>query len=315
MNTTYSIFEYMVFMDKFIAMRAFVRVALSGSFSAAARDQNSSQATISKRVAALEESLGVKLLSRTSRNSALTQAGAEYYEHCVALLAEMDEVEAQVRSQHAAPQGVLRVTAPVAFGRLVLAPLVSEFLQAYPDIQLDMSLVDKQVDLIAEGMDIAIRARKLEDSSLIARPLFDNPMLLVASPKYITVHGIPEQPVDLTEHNCIVYSLFGTSNWLFRHGGKEVSVPVSGSFRSDSGDTNLEVALTGLGITQSPFWMVEEHLRNGRLVRLLPDYQPNPVPFNAVYPHNRYVPLKVRCFIDFLKMKIAKIGGLSESIK
>ncbi len=294
-------------MDQLSAMRAFVRVVQSGSFSAAAREQNSSQATVSKKVAALEAQLGVKLLTRSSRDLSLTQAGVDYYEHCVDLLAELEEVEARVRSQVAAPRGTLRVTAPVPFGRRVLAPLVGEFLQRYPDIQLDMSLGDRHVDLIAEGIDVAIRARKLEDSSLVARHLFDNPMLVVAAPDYLAREGTPREPGDLKRHNCIVYSLLKTlNNWHFSLEGKGFSVPVSGSFRSDSGDTNLAVALAGQGITQLPIWMVDEYLKSGRLVRLFEDYRADSIPFNALYSQSRYVPLKVRCFVDFLKEKLAE---------
>ena len=294
-------------MDQLGAMRAFVRVVQTGSFSAVGRELNTTQATISKKVAALEAKLGVKLLTRSSRDISLTQAGADYYEQTVVMLAELDEVEARVRSQVATPQGTLRVTAPVAFGRLVLAPIVGEFLEKYPDIKVDMSLGDRHVDLIAEGVDVAIRARKLEDSSLIARHLFDNPMLLVASPKYVKLHGEPREPADLKRHNCIVYSLLRTGNhWHFTHHGKEISVPVTGTFQSDSGDTNMEVALSGLGITALPIWMVKEHLRSGRLVQILTDYKADSIPFNAIYPQNRYVPLKVRCFVDFLKEKLAE---------
>ncbi len=294
-------------MDQLGAMRAFVRVVQTGSFSAVGRELNTTQATISKKVAALEAKLGVKLLTRSSRDISLTQAGADYYEQTVVVLAELDEVEARVRSQVATPQGTLRVTAPAPFGRLVLAPIIGEFLERYPDIKLDMTLGDRHVDLIAEGVDVAIRARKLEDSSLIARHLFDNPMLLVASPEYVKLHGEPREPADLKRHNCIVYSLLRTGNyWHFTHQGKETSVPVTGTFQSDSGDTNLEVALSRLGITALPIWMVNEHLQSGRLVQLLSDYQADQIPFNAIYPQNRYVPLKVRCFVDFIKDKLAE---------
>ncbi|MGF1736429.1 LysR family transcriptional regulator [Photobacterium satsumensis] len=293
-------------MDQLSAMRTFVRVIQTGSFSAAAREQSSSQATVSKKVAALETKLGVKLITRTSRDLSLTQAGAEYYEYCTVLLSEMDEVEAKVRSQVTSPKGILRVAAPAPLGRLLLAPLIVEFIREYPDIQIDMSLEERHVDLVSEGIDIAIRARKLEDSSLVARPLFENPQLLVASPEYITLYGKPKTPVELKQHHCIVYTLKRTlNNWHFSHGGDDVSIPVSGPFRSNSGETNLEIALGGLGITQLPIWMVEEHLKEGRLVQVLNEYQSDKIPINAIYPQNRYTPLKVRCFIDFIQERLA----------
>lgn len=169
-------------MDQFKAMRAFVRVVQTGSFSAVDREKNTTQATISKRVAAHEAHLGVKLLNRSSRELSLTEVGADYYDKCVAILAELDEAEASARSQLATPRGVLRVAAPVAIGRLLLAPILAEFLSLNPEIRVNLTLSDKFVDLIAEGADVAIRARNLEDSSLVARPLLGNPLLSVAAP-------------------------------------------------------------------------------------------------------------------------------------
>ncbi|NQZ90828.1 MAG: LysR family transcriptional regulator [Moritella sp.] len=289
-------------MDQLIAMRTFVRVVQTGNFSAAAREQNSSQANVSKRVSGLESLLGVKLLTRSSRELSLTEMGSEYYEKCLAILAELDEADAAVRSETASPKGTLKIAAPIALARLVLAPLIKSFIEQYPEINIDMAASDTQVDLIAQGIDIAIRAKNLEDSSLVARHLFDNPMLLVASPDYLEQRGMPAVPEDLKHHNCIVYSLLSSMNiWRFFKEDKEFSVPVKGNFQSSNGDTNLEVALTGLGIVQLPIWMVDEHLTSGRLTQILTDYKAVSIPLNAIYPQNRYVPLKVRCFVDFIK--------------
>ena len=289
-------------MDQLIAMRTFVRVVQTGNFSAAAREQNSSQANVSKRVSGLESLLGVKLLTRSSRELSLTEMGREYYEKCLAILAELDEADAAVRSETASPKGTLKIAAPIALARLVLAPLIKSFIEQYPEINIDMAASDTQVDLIAQGIDIAIRAKNLEDSSLVARHLFDNPMLLVASPDYLEQRGMPAVPEDLKHHNCIVYSLLSSMNiWRFFKEDKEFSVPVKGNFQSSNGDTNLEVALTGLGIVQLPIWMVDEHLTSGRLTQILTDYKAVSIPLNAIYPQNRYVPLKVRCFVDFIK--------------
>ncbi|WP_028112516.1 LysR family transcriptional regulator [Ferrimonas kyonanensis] len=292
-------------MDQLGAMRAFVRVVQTGSFSATGRELNTSQTTISKKVAALEKKLGVKLLIRSSRDHALTAVGAEYYDKCVAILGELDEAESTARSEVASPQGVIRIAAPVAFGRLVLAPMIAEFFAAYPEIKVDLSLSDRHVDLISEGIDVAVRARKLEDSSLIARYLFDNPMMMLAAPEYLAKHGEPREPQDLRHHNCLVYSMAKTINqWQFHQGDTTVTVPVNGNFQSDNGDVLLEAALAGLGLVQMPAWMVAEHLTAGRLIRVMADYSAQSIPFNAIYPQNRYVPLKVRCFVDFLKQKI-----------
>ena len=299
-------------MDQLIAMRTFVRVVQTGNFSAAAREQNSSQANVSKRVLGLESLLGAKLLTRTSRELSLTDMGSEYYQKCLVILAELDEADAAVRSEAASPKGTLKIAAPIALARLVLAPLVKAFIEQYPEIKIDLAASDAQVDLIAQGIDIAIRAKKLEDSSLVARHLFDNPMLLVASPDYLQQRGIPNAPEELKHHNCIVYSLLSSINiWRFSKKAKEgekdkeFSVPVTGNFQSSNGDTNLEVALTGLGIVQLPIWMIDEHIKSGRLTQVLTDYKAVSIPLNAIYPQNRYVPLKVRCFVDFLKKQLA----------
>ncbi|KLV04012.1 LysR family transcriptional regulator [Photobacterium aquae] len=293
-------------MDQLGAMRAFVRVVQTGSFSATGREMNTTQTTISKKVAALESKLGVKLLTRTSRELALTPVGAEYYEKCVMILGEVDEAEAQARTEIATPRGVLRIAAPVALGRLVIAPLMAEFFSLYPEIKVNLSLNDRHVDLIGEGMDVAIRARKLEDSSLVARHLIDNPMYLLASPEYLAKFGVPQCPDDLHSHNCLVYSMLKSINiWHFSRDGQEYSVPVSGNFQSDNGDVLLEVALRGLGLVQLPLWMVADDVSAGRLKIVLPEYSGQTLPINAIYPQNRYVPLKVRCFIDFLKHKLS----------
>ena len=289
-------------MDQLVAMRTFVKVVQTGNFSTAAREQNSSQANVSKRVSGLESLLGTKLLTRTSRELSLTETGSEYYEKCLTILAELDEADAAVRSETASPKGTLKIAAPIAVARLILAPLMSSFIERYPEIKIDIAANDAHVDLIAQGIDIAIRVKKLEDSSLIARHLFDNPMLIVASPNYLEQNGIPVIPDDLRYHNCIVYSLLTSINvWNFSKHDNKYSVAVQGNFQSSNGDTNLEVALSGVGIAQLPIWMVDEHLKSGRLKQVLSDYKALSIPMNAIYPQNRYVPLKVRCFIDFLK--------------
>ncbi|EPP5331911.1 LysR family transcriptional regulator [Vibrio harveyi] len=292
-------------MDQLSAMRAFVRVVQTGSFSATGREMNTSQTTISKKVAALEKKIGVKLLARSSRDHALTPAGAKYYQTCVDILGELDEAEAEARSEVASPQGTIRISAPVAFGRILLAPIMAEFFQRYPDINVDLQLSDQHTDLISDGIDVAIRAKQLEDSTLIARHLFDNPMLVLAAPSYLQQHGAPKTLEDLKQHNCLVYSRMKDINvWSFTKQNQKHAVAVNGNFQSDNGDVLLEVALTGMGIVTLPIWMVEHHLKEGRLTQLMNDYTGQNLPFNAVYLQSRYTPLKVRCLIDFLKEKL-----------
>ncbi|QLK47753.1 LysR family transcriptional regulator [Vibrio owensii] len=292
-------------MDQLSAMRAFVRVVQTGSFSATSREMNTSQTTISKKVAALEKKIGVKLLARSSRDHALTPAGTKYYQTCVDILGELDEAEAEARSEVASPQGTIRISAPVAFGRILLAPIMSEFFQRYPDIKVDLQLSDQHTDLISDGIDVALRAKQLEDSTLIARHLFDNPMLVLAAPSYLQQHGEPKNPEDLKQHNCLVYSRMKDINvWSFTKQNQKHAVAVNGNFQSDNGDVLLEVALTGMGIVILPIWMVEHHLKEGQLTQLMNDYTGQNLPFNAVYLQSRYTPLKVRCLIDFLKEKL-----------
>ncbi|CAE6967608.1 Bacterial regulatory helix-turn-helix protein [Vibrio sp. B1ASS3] len=295
-------------MDQLSAMRAFVRVVQTGSFSATGREMNTSQTTISKKVAALEKKIGVKLLARSSRDHALTPAGTKYYQTCVDILGELDEAEAEARSEVASPQGTIRISAPVAFGRILLAPIMSEFFQRYPDIKVDLQLSDQHTDLISDGIDVAIRAKQLEDSTLIARHLFDNPMLVLAAPNYLQQHGEPKTPEDLKQHNCLVYSRMKDINvWSFTKQNQKHAVAVNGNFQSDNGDVLLEVALTGMGIVTLPIWMVEHHLKEGRLTQLMSDYTGQNLPFNAVYLQSRYTPLKVRCLIDYLKEKLPNV--------
>ncbi|MGR2702984.1 LysR family transcriptional regulator [Vibrio campbellii] len=292
-------------MDQLSAMRAFVRVVQTGSFSATGREMNTSQTTISKKVAALEKKIGVKLLARSSRDHALTPAGAKYYQTCVDILGELDEAEAEARSEVASPQGTIRISAPVAFGRILLAPIMAEFFQRYPDIKVDLQLSDQHTDLISDGIDVAIRAKQLEDSTLIARHLFDNPMLVLAAPSYLQQRGEPKAPEDLKQHNCLVYSRMKDINvWSFTKQNQKYAVAVNGNFQSDNRDVLLEVALTGMGIVILPIWMVEHHLQEGRLTQLMSDYTGQNLPFNAVYLQSRYTPLKVRCLIDYLKEKL-----------
>jgi DNA-binding transcriptional LysR family regulator len=288
-------------MDYFGAIRAFVSVVQRGGFSAAAKAENTSQATVSKRLAALEGHLGVQLLRRTSRDQSLTQAGADYYENCLAILAELEEAEANARSQVAVPRGLLRVTGAFPLARLLIAPILPKFLAKYPEIRVDLVLTDKHVDLIGEGVDLAVRAQELPDSNLIARKLFDNPMYLVAAPGYLERFGTPKTPADLTEHNCLIYSRLDSVNvWHFSRKGRNYTVTVTGNLQCDNGDTLLESAIAGLGLLVLPYWMIHKQLDSGELQVVIQDYEPSPLPIHVVYPQRRFLPLKVRCFVEFL---------------
>ena len=299
-------------MDQISAMRAFIRVVQTGSFTAVAREQQTTQATISKKVAALENKIGAKLLTRSSRENSLTHVGAEYYEKCVIILAELDEADSNARSEMATPQGILRISAPVPFGDTMLAPIVKEFVGLYPKIKVEINFSNEHLSLIGSGIDLAIRASELEDSSLVARKLFDNHMLMVASPEYLAQRGTPKSPAELSHHDCIVYSLFKSNNiWHFTKGQEKLAVAVTGTIVSDSGSYNMVSALAGLGITPLPIWMVKDHLATGKLIQILKQYPADNIPFNVVYPQSRYVPLKVRRFVELLKKRLEQHPMLS----
>ena len=293
-------------MEQITAMRLFTRVVQTGSFSAVARESGISQSSVSKNLAALEAKLGARLLARTSRKLKLTEVGCDYYERCLPILMEIDEAEATVRSMTSNPSGVLRVNVPVSFGQRHVIPRMSEFMRAYPNVKLDIMLLDRQVDLVAEGVDVAIRIGILDDSSLIARRLGDSPRLLVASKSYLQKHGRPNHPDELKNFDCLVYSLLGTGNiWHFLHQGKEFTVGVKGNFQANNGDALQQMALAGAGIMALPKWMSHPHIENGELEPILTEYTLQGFPIQAVYPQNRYVPSKVRSFVSFMQQSFA----------
>lgn len=288
-------------MDQLSAMRAFVRVAETGSFSVAARSSGTTQATISKRVAGLEEILGIKLLIRSSREQALTEAGQEYLQHCIPILEAVDDAEAMARCHSNAPRGLLRVTTSVDFGRLVLAPLLRDFMTLYPDIRIDLVLSNYYLDLIAGGMDVAIRAGQFDDSSLVAKPLGDLPLCLIAAPEYLEKHGNPQHPNELETHECLLYSpLDNPRRWVFNDHGKTLGIVVNGKFQCDNGEVILDMVLAGQGLAMLPYWMVYEEVKRSGLQLLLAEYALSAGDLKMVYPERKHLPLKTRCFLDFM---------------
>ncbi|PLY00861.1 MAG: LysR family transcriptional regulator [Desulfuromonas sp.] len=294
-------------MDQLTAMKLFARVVDTGSFSAVAREMNMGQPAVSKQISALEQKLGVRLLNRSSRQLVLTEAGSAYYERCHGILADLEEAETTVTSLGGTPRGRLRVNMSVAFGRLHIAPFMPEFLERYPEISIDLMMNDRFVDLVAERVDLAIRIGDLEDSSLLARRLGVSPMVVVGAPSYFEKYGFPEHPEDLKEHNCLTYTFLRSgNNWRFKKGKEEISVPVRGNCQSDNTDGIRDIMIAGTGLALVPAWLVRCELAHGELVTVLNDFLPWESPIHAVYPESKYVPLKVRCFIDFLAEKFAE---------
>ena len=290
-------------MDVMQGMAVFRRVAEAGSFSAVARETDMSQSSVSKHIAALEERLGTKLLNRSTRQLSLTEAGTEYYHYCVRILNDFQEAEASVGKGKIVPTGTLRIASNAAFGRIFVIPFLNKFLKKYPDIDIDYLMHDHIIDLVKEGIDIAIHVGPLSDSSLIAHKIGSCERLVVASPQYLLQHGFPKKPADLETHECLLYSQQKSPReWFFtsaQHGDESVSV--QGRFIASSNDALVEAALNGIGIARLCDWQVNEHIRRGRLTVLLQKFRLTSYDINALYPERRFVPQKVKRLIDYLK--------------
>ncbi|HIJ61306.1 MAG TPA: LysR family transcriptional regulator [Rhodospirillaceae bacterium] len=289
-------------MDRLDSMEAFVRVAEIGSFSGAAHRLGISKSVISRQISALETRLGARLFHRTTRSLSLTEVGLAYLERCQRILSDIEEADGSVSALQATPRGRLRVNAPMSFAIHHLAPLVPSFLERYPEVDLDMEMNDRYVNLIEEGFDLAIRIGRLEDSSLIARQLAPSRLVLCASPDYLRHHGRPETPDDLATHCCLTYSARTlASEWRFQDSrGKRWTVEIKGRLRANNGDLLREAALAGIGLVRLPTFLCGRDLQAGRLVSLLTEYVPQDMAIHAVYPHNRHLSPKVRAFVDFL---------------
>jgi DNA-binding transcriptional LysR family regulator len=287
-------------MDRLSAMNMFIRVVETGSFSAVAKELNSTQPTVSKNIAELESWLGAKLLNRSTRSLRLTETGADYYERCVAILQDVEDAEQNVGLLQTQPKGLVRVTAAVAFGRLHIVPRLESFFARDPDIKIDITLNDRVVDLIEEGVDIAFRMGNLRDSNLIARKLCTSPTAAAASPEYLKKYGVPRHPRDLKEHNYVVYTdLSNPDQTSFREFGNPLHIKVSGNLQTNNSEVLRSALLHGLGIAQVPRWLIGDKVAEGELVEVLTEYQSAPSSVHAVYSPGLHVPSKLRCFIDY----------------
>lgn len=295
-------------MDRLTAMQTFVRVVESGSFSAVARESLSTQSAVSKQVASLERELGAKLLSRTTRSLALTEAGERYFAQARRLVAEIAEAEAELHRGEKQLSGWLRVAASVGYGRLKLLPLVRSFLAAHPNVKIDLRLNDGFVDLVEEGIDVAVRIGELVDSSLVARRIGTTQRVLLASKQYLNSlpKGLkaPRAPADLAHHNCLVYSELATQNaWTFTAGptadvpeGSQVTIRAQGNFQTNSSEVIRAAVLAGMGIGYSPTWLFEAEMASGELRVLLPHWPAPPLPIHLVSPSQRRESAKVKAF-------------------
>lgn len=288
-------------MDTLDAMRVFAAVAERSGFSAAADAMDRSTASVTRQVAALEQRLGPRLLNRTTRRVSLTSAGSAYYQRCLQLLADLDDLEATIGAQALEPAGVLRVNAPVSYGIERLGALLPGFRARYPQVELDLSLSDRLVDMVEEGFDVAIRITRQPAPMLIARKLGTVRLLACASPAYLARAGTPQHPSDLAGHECLLYH-YSPSGDEVRFQGPEgdIDVRLHGGLRANNGYVLNAAALAGQGIVMQPDFLAEPHLSAGRLLRILPDYALGEVGIFAVYTSRSHVAPKVRSFIDYL---------------
>lgn len=294
-------------MDLFAAMKMYVAVVDGGSFAAAADKLDISRAMVSKQIQKLEEHLGTRLMNRTTRRLSLTETGSAFYERSVQIVADVDEAEQVAGQMTRRPQGVLRLTIPLSYGQHRLGAIIGAYTQAYPHVQLDISLSDRKVDLVEEGLDLAIRIGALPQSDLIARKIGAVRSIVCAAPAYLARHGSPLTPAELAGHACLGYTLSGSgAEWRLDGPGGPAAVAIAGPIRADNGDIIRLAALGGAGIAFQPEFIVGDDVAAGRLVRLLPEWQSAEMGVYAVYPSRKHLSAKVRTFVDFL---VAALGG------
>jgi DNA-binding transcriptional LysR family regulator len=309
----------LIIMDTLDGIKTVVAVVETGSFTAASERLGMSKALVSKYISEVEDSLGVRLLNRSTRRLALTEAGQRYYDQALPLLEEFEEMVDSVTGEQSSPRGLLRISVPVTFGEMSLAPLIPKFLQQYPDIGVDLQLSDKMIDMLEEGIDVVIRIGGVDDSSLIAKHIQTLPLVLCASPDYIESRGRPERPEELAKkppeelsdklakHDCIIDSNFRIGkHWpMICPKNITTSVEVSSRIMANSPRAVKEITLAGGGIGMIPRFIVQDALDDGRLEEILPEYRTLEFGLFAIYPHRRYLSRKVRCFIDFLVVEFA----------
>nr|WP_315475343.1 LysR family transcriptional regulator [uncultured Undibacterium sp.] len=294
-------------MDQFKQISTFAEVATRGSLSAAARAEGVAPAMIGRRLDALEERLDVKLLQRTTRKIALTIEGAAFLEDCQRILAELEEAETSVSERSAKASGQLTISAPGGFGRQHVAPLIPNFLAEHKEVKLTLNLNDRVVDLIGEGVDVAIRIAALTDSNLIGVKLADNKRVVVASPDYIKHHGRPVTLDDLHYHNCLTFSSDGSQRgWTFRDNGKNILRKVEGNMVCNDGAVLHDWALSGKGLAWRSMWEVGTEIEAGKLVTVLDEFNAPGNDIYAIFAQRRHLPLRIRAFVDFLRASYSK---------
>ncbi|MCU6496867.1 LysR family transcriptional regulator [Duganella vulcania] len=300
-------------MDKLRSMEIFVAVVDAGNFTAAASAFQLSPVMVGKHIAHLEATLGARLLTRTTRRQSLTEIGAQYVEQCRAILAQIAAAESGAEAMRSVPRGRLRITAPVSFGSEWLAPAISDYLRLHPEVGVDLSLNDRMVDLVEEGYDAAVRIGALDDSGMIARPLFNYAMAICASPAYLKKHGTPRTPDDLARHECLDFMVGAVGvRWRLQsvHGLRGLRALPPSRFRTNSGQALRMAALKDFGIVMQAEVLLAQDIAAGRLKPVLCDYLPPARPMHLVYPRDRLATPKLTTFIDFMMERFGPAAAL-----
>ena len=294
-------------MDKLTSIRAFTRVVQHGSFAAAARELRLSRSAVSKYVIELEQELGSQLLVRTTRSASPTENGQAYYERCITILADLEEADLAVARLQSEPRGLLRVNAPMSFGTLHLGRAVADFMERYPQLQIQLVLSDQQIDPVQEGFDVTLRIADLPSSSLIARKIAPARRVVCAAPSYLARRGTPEHPDELRQHDCLAYGYLATGNqWKLTGADGDQWIHIPWTLCSNNGEVLRDAVVKGRGIALLPTFIVGADLQEGSLRSILTDYTAPEVSVYAIYPQTRHLSVKVRMFIDFL---IERFGG------
>jgi DNA-binding transcriptional LysR family regulator len=300
-------------MDRLAAMETFVRIVDGGSLTAAADALRTSLPSVVRRLAALEAQLDVRLLNRTTRRLSLTDEGREYYERCKRVLADVEEAESSLGARRRIPKGQLRITSPVMFGRLHVAPVVTEFLLKHPAVRVELILLDRVVDLVEEGIDAAVRIGHLRDSSMIALPVGETGRVVCASPAWLKREGTPRVPAELAGRRCVNFVGLSPGNeWRFGSGPTAARVAIEAAFTSNQIDAALDACVAGVGPGQFLCYQVRRLLEEGKLKRLLREFEAAPLPVHVIYPHARFLSANVRAFVDWavprLKARLPPLG-------
>ena len=288
-------------MSKLSELEVFVQVVKKGGFTAAASALDVSKSHVSREIVRLEERLGARLLQRTTRRVSLTDVGKAFFDRAIPILDQLEEAELAVSQMQSVPVGTLQITLPSSYGRLVLSPIINDFLTQYPQLNMELTFADRRVDLIAEGIDLAVRIGHLPDSSLFARRLGTLEFVVCASPAYLADQPEITTPGQLQAHACLEFALrYNRDVWSFIGPEGEIRASINHRYLTDQGEALVDAAVKSLGIIYVPEFLVTEHLESGTLTRLLEDYMPPPVPVWAIYPHNRHLSAKVRLLVDYL---------------